>query len=224
LLIVIIVLLISVQTKLFNKEEFEITTLLGVIIIVSVFEYLIFTKVIKPYRVSKTEEKFNVVKEEVNKKVSKNKTKGDSYNLHKKEIQNAPSNDHYLKNHRVDDATGIIYDSINNDTVIIDMETSIQPYLTTIKDGTIQKIIISKPQFTIGKIKDQVDLYILDKVISRIHAEIVLREDGYYIRDLNSKNGTFLNGKAIDSNKLYPLDDGFSIGFANQEFTFVLRH
>jgi len=228
LLIVIIVLLISVQTELFNKEKFEITTLLGVIIIFSVFEYLIFTKVIKPYKISNTEVRHNAVKKEVNKKDNKkdikNIVKGDSFNLHKKEIQNAPSNNQYLINHRVDDATGIICDSINNDTVIIDMETSMEPYLTTIKDGTIQKIIISKPQFIIGKIKDQVDLYILDKVISRIHAEIVLREEGYYIRDLNSKNGTFLNGKAIDSNKLYPLDDGYTIGFANREFTFVLKN
>ncbi|MCM1184939.1 MAG: FHA domain-containing protein [Lachnoclostridium sp.] len=47
---------------------------------------------------------------------------------------------------------------------------------------------------TIGKQKDEVDLVLDDFSISRIHARITKEEDGYYLEDMNSTNGTFKNG------------------------------
>ncbi|MBW2067107.1 MAG: FHA domain-containing protein [Deltaproteobacteria bacterium] len=41
------------------------------------------------------------------------------------------------------------------------------------------------------------DIQISDSAISRRHLEITLREGKYFIKDLNSKNGTFVNGKRI---------------------------
>lgn len=41
-----------------------------------------------------------------------------------------------------------------------------------------------------------------DTEVSRNHAELVRRGDGYVVRDLGSSNGTFVNGKAIQEHEL----------------------
>ncbi|MDP9151193.1 MAG: sigma 54-dependent Fis family transcriptional regulator, partial [Myxococcota bacterium] len=43
------------------------------------------------------------------------------------------------------------------------------------------------------------DIIIADPAVSRVHAEIEPREDGIWIRDLNSRNGTFVEGVKIES-------------------------
>lgn len=53
---------------------------------------------------------------------------------------------------------------------------------------------LGEETLTIGKQKDEVDLVLDDFSISRIHARITLEEDGYYLEDMNSTNGTFKNG------------------------------
>ncbi|MCM1325801.1 MAG: FHA domain-containing protein [Bacteroidales bacterium] len=53
---------------------------------------------------------------------------------------------------------------------------------------------LGEESLTIGKQKDEVDLVLDDFSISRIHARITKEEDGYYLEDMNSTNGTFKNG------------------------------
>lgn len=48
----------------------------------------------------------------------------------------------------------------------------------------------------IGREADS-DVQINDRQVSRQHAEIARTLEGYTIRDLNSKNGTFLNGEPV---------------------------
>jgi len=45
------------------------------------------------------------------------------------------------------------------------------------------------------------------KAVSRHHAQILLRESAYFIEDLGSSNGTFLNGKRIQANTLLPFTE-----------------
>jgi pSer/pThr/pTyr-binding forkhead associated (FHA) protein len=42
------------------------------------------------------------------------------------------------------------------------------------------------------------DIFLDDITVSRRHAEVVRREDGYYVRDAGSLNGTYLNRERID--------------------------
>ena len=44
------------------------------------------------------------------------------------------------------------------------------------------------------------------------------KEDGLYILDLNSTNGTFINGKPIDAGKEYRLEVGDMVSFAGNAF------
>lgn len=50
--------------------------------------------------------------------------------------------------------------------------------------------------------------------ISRKHAQIAWREGFYYLKDLGSNNGTFLNGNKIEAQQDYLIEDGDRIAFA----------
>ena len=66
-----------------------------------------------------------------------------------------------------------------------------------------QEFVISKDVFSIGSGK-QNDLTMDDSTISRRHCEITIGEDGYQIRDLDSTNGTLVQGVKVASAFLNP--------------------
>jgi DNA-binding NtrC family response regulator len=43
------------------------------------------------------------------------------------------------------------------------------------------------------------DVIVADQAVSRVHAEIEPREEGVWVRDLNSRNGTFIEGVRVES-------------------------
>jgi two-component system response regulator QseB len=56
------------------------------------------------------------------------------------------------------------------------------------------------------------DISLDDEFVSRRHAEILFDKNTYTIRDLNSTNGTSLDGQHIEPGKFYPLKDNTTIG------------
>jgi pSer/pThr/pTyr-binding forkhead associated (FHA) protein len=50
------------------------------------------------------------------------------------------------------------------------------------------------------------ELVLADEQVSRLHAQIRREADGYVLYDLNSKNGTFVNGQQIARCRLRPGD------------------
>jgi predicted component of type VI protein secretion system len=59
-----------------------------------------------------------------------------------------------------------------------------------------QRFFVDQPVVLIGR-DEQCDVVISDRQVSRRHASITLEGDQYFLRDLNSKNGTFVNGQEI---------------------------
>lgn len=98
-------------------------------------------------------------------------------------------------------------------------EAKKQPYLIRTKTG--EEILLNKPVFRIGKEKSYVDYFVHDNsAISRSHANIVTREDEYFVVDTNSTNHTYVNGTMIQSNVQTKITEGTRIRFANEDFTF----
>lgn len=77
---------------------------------------------------------------------------------------------------------------------------------------------ITGTDFLIGKKKDAVDGWIKARGISRIHGKISKEEEGYYLTDLNSTNGTFLNGGRLEVNEKARIRPGDIVGFADVKY------
>lgn len=58
------------------------------------------------------------------------------------------------------------------------------------------------------------DIPINDLWVSRSHIEISNNQGNFEVRDVGSDNGTQINGQAIESGKVYPLEHNFTIGLA----------
>ncbi|MGN0482194.1 MAG: DUF6382 domain-containing protein [Lachnospiraceae bacterium] len=87
-------------------------------------------------------------------------------------------------------------------------------------DGNMSDFLIDREEYLIGSRAEGVDGLLQDMAVSRIHARILHRPDGYYIEDLNSLNGTTLNGRLLDFKEQVKLAQGDEICFANQKFLF----
>lgn len=80
-------------------------------------------------------------------------------------------------------------------------------------------IQITKPEFVIGKNQNVSDATIsINPAISRSHCKLITREEGFYLEDLNSSNGTFLNGRKVFPGNKERLQNGDVIRLANMEF------
>ena len=74
--------------------------------------------------------------------------------------------------------------------------------------------ILDTPIIKIGR-DSSADLKLQDPFISRLQAEIYKEHEKWFIRDIQSKNGTFLNGNRIDENPI-PLKQGDIISFSQK--------
>ena len=82
-----------------------------------------------------------------------------------------------------------------------------------------KEIRLSGAETRIGKLADAVDAVIPSPVVSRIHARVIRRENGWFLEDLNSRNGTYVNGKITAAGGT-PLADGDRVRFADAGFVF----
>jgi len=60
---------------------------------------------------------------------------------------------------------------------------------------------VDKGSIVIGR-DDECNIVILDDLVSRNHARVVFDNDSYWLEDLNSTNGSYLNGMPIDRTPL----------------------
>jgi len=93
------------------------------------------------------------------------------------------------------------------------------PTLTRYRNG--ESVIINQNSFVLGSAFESVDFQIrYNNNISRKHACIMKFADGYYIQDLDTTNGTAVNGVRVESKSYAKLTSGCTIQIADEEFEF----
>jgi FHA domain len=78
---------------------------------------------------------------------------------------------------------------------------------------------LTRDRLTIGRSPDS-DIFLDDVTVSRGHAELLRRPDGFAIADLGSLNGTFVNRRRVDR-KL--LEDGDEVQVGKYKLTYLER-
>jgi len=84
----------------------------------------------------------------------------------------------------------------------------------------LRKILLIKERITIGR-GPQNDIVIENCAISAEHAVIVTTSDGAFFEDLNSTNGTQVNGQPV---KKHFLQDGDMLELAGYRITYVAKN
>ncbi|GAB6086232.1 FHA domain-containing protein [Alkaliphilus crotonatoxidans] len=85
-------------------------------------------------------------------------------------------------------------------------------------DFEIHEFYDLKEITTVGRNKEN-DIILMDKYISSFHCKITMDEGAYFLEDLESVNGTYLNSTKIQD--VVELKNGDRIGFGQVEFLFV---
>ncbi|EHJ02292.1 MULTISPECIES: FHA domain-containing protein [unclassified Clostridium] len=79
-----------------------------------------------------------------------------------------------------------------------------------LKEGAIIPI---RSDLTIGR-KDNNSIVLGDQHVSGCHAKIIVRNDTLYLEDLNSTNGTYLNGNKLNGKAKLANKDEIKVGTA----------
>lgn len=129
-----------------------------------------------------------------------------------------------------DEATGLLVNDedgtdllVEEGTSLLDEETvkQVTHYATLYRESTGENIQVNGAVFRLGKDKSSADYCVSNNsAVSRSHADIIGRGSSHYVTDLGSKNGTFINGKAIPKYQEVPIQDGDELKLANEVFVF----
>lgn len=84
----------------------------------------------------------------------------------------------------------------------------------------MQEYYVIEGDISLGR-SSRNDVVIKDKFVSKNHLLIREKNQRYYLEDLGSANGTFLNGVKIDPNEPIELQNNDKIGVGFIQFIFV---
>ena len=93
------------------------------------------------------------------------------------------------------------------------------PCLVGVHPPMLQPVLIKKEVFILGKLEKAVDAVLPSFAVSRIHAKII-KDGEYYISDLNSLNGTYVNHEILSGEEKHRLNDGDEITLGDLTYCF----
>jgi len=130
---------------------------------------------------------------------------------------NNSTNGTYVNNNLL---TGTLQISVSDNIKIGRFAFKLSDYIGKVKElaaapqnesQKLRDLLILKETVIIGRSKEA-DIQILDNLVSRKHARISRTVDKYYVEDLQSANGVFLNGKRIKKKTSFSENDEIRIG------------
>lgn len=95
-------------------------------------------------------------------------------------------------------------------------------YLQPVGEETADRIPVTEFPFFWGKIPMKGKRTIENRAISRFHAKIEKEGEDFFLTDLNSTNGTFLNHVRLEANQPSLLKPGDEVMFADSVYRFTL--
>ncbi|MFT4143250.1 MAG: DUF6382 domain-containing protein [Mobilitalea sp.] len=225
LLIIAAIIIVMSSKLLFNKyaNQYDYTKLIAFILLLLCVEGYVTSKIFdKKKRITKLKRTCSYIDprmvggEETNleinpREVIDNKILTEQKDMHiKKDIEDMIGN-------REQEEEDINPTCVLNDSYL----APAMSYLKAIDGQAYKDIVISSVPFFIGKLKKNVDYCLEKDGISRFHAKITKEGEKYYITDLNSTNGTFINNEALQTYQKKEIKNGDKIAFANIEYNFI---
>ena len=113
--------------------------------------------------------------------------------------------------------------SHSSDTVLLQPDVSPaapSAFLTFVENSQTRTVFLTKEFLLIGKHPDTSDLCLPVPTVSRLHARIRKEGTHFFIMDLNSKNGTSINGQFLSPQEEYQLCDNDRIQVSEVELIF----
>lgn len=114
-----------------------------------------------------------------------------------------------------------IYPDYGETTVLSAGAVSGPASLVSREPGELAPIYLNEDLTVIGKMENACDAVISLPTVSRIHAKIRKREDDYYLTDMNSRNGTVVNGRLLLPDEEYRLEPEDEVDFAQARYIFL---
>lgn len=122
----------------------------------------------------------------------------------------------YSEDKMEEDPTTVLVDAQSDETVVLDEGGPHIRHVDLIpEDWHREEIHIRKSPFYIGKSDERADGIICEGEISRVHAKFVVEEDGVFLIDQESTNGTYVNGIRLLPWERRKIDAEDKIGFSS---------
>lgn len=117
-----------------------------------------------------------------------------------------------------DEGTALLLEEDDATALLLEKKVN-YPYL--IRINTFDRTDVNKPVFRIGKERSYVDYFVQNNsAVSRLHADIITRGNQYFIKDNNSTNHTYINGRELTPETENEIFDGDELTLANEVFEF----
>lgn len=108
------------------------------------------------------------------------------------------------------------------ETMVLSMNVQAGPAsLVSREPGELATIYLNEELTVIGKLENACDAVIDLPTVSRVHAKVRKREEEYYLTDLNSRNGTSVNGRLLRPEEEYLLQAEDEVDFAQARYIFL---
>lgn len=109
----------------------------------------------------------------------------------------------------------------SGETVVMGLQkSSAKRQLRNLAPGSTDCISLHSLPCVLGKMEECADIVLKDKTVSRMHAKIYEEGSEVFLQDLNSTNGTYLNGLPLESNEIMKISLGDEIGFGSLRFRY----
>lgn len=107
----------------------------------------------------------------------------------------------------------------NRYTTVLSVKKTEEP-ASLVSKKTGETVFLTKFPFYVGSLPNYMDYVIKEETVSRFHGKFIKKGEEIYLTDLNSTNGTRVNGQVLMVQEQVKLREGDRVLFADAEYTF----